>query len=80
MSKLLGDFNKRVFSKGGFLGLSGLGRLLVYPLGLFTLKTFYFKFPFGLSTRIKLSILFRLGKVGLWVSQGFGWLLVYPLG
>ena len=60
----------------GFLVSQGFGRLLVYPLGLFTFKTFTLKFPFGLL----FSMLVRIGRVGFWVSPGFGRLLVYPLG
>ena len=47
---LLGILIRVFLKKRGFLGLSGFGRLLVYPLGfLLTLKTCYFQFPLGLS-------------------------------
>ena len=45
----------------GFWVSQGFGELLVYPLGLFTFKTFTSKFPFGLSFLWKLGILDWLG-------------------
>ena len=77
---LLWDFIEGIVKGWAFLGLLGLGRLLVYPLGLFIFRTLYFKFPFGCL--VHGSWLFFSGLEG-WVFvglPGFRLVIGLPIG